>query len=98
MLHHLQPTAKRLALGECLRVLRAGGSLHIADWGPARDPLMRLAFLGIQLLDGFECTREHASGALPGLITDAGFAEVRVRDRLRTCWGSLELLSALRPA
>jgi SAM-dependent methyltransferase len=98
MLHHLQPAAKRVALGECLRVLSPGGRLHIADWGPARDPLMRLAFLGIQLLDGFGCTREHARGALPGMIAEAGFSEVRVRDRLRTCWGSLELISAQRAA
>jgi SAM-dependent methyltransferase len=98
MLHHLQPAAKRLALSECLRVLKPGGWLHVADWGSAQDPIMRVAFLGVQLLDGFACTREHARGALPGLIADAGFAEVRVRDRLRTCWGSLGLISAQRPA
>jgi hypothetical protein len=34
---------------------------------------------------------------VPGLLADAGFAAVAVHDRLRTGWGSLELLSALRP-
>ncbi len=97
MFHHLEPAAKRRALGECLRVLGPEGRLHVADWGAPQDPIMRLAFLGIQLLDGFSCTGPHARGELPGVIADAGFAEVRVRERLRTCWGSLELISARRP-
>jgi SAM-dependent methyltransferase len=98
MLHHLELEDKRLALGECLRALTPGGSLHIADWGAPSDPLMQIAFTGLRLLDGFSRTREHARGELPSLIAAAGFAEVGVRDRLRTCWGSLELISALRPA
>jgi hypothetical protein len=34
---------------------------------------------------------------LPGFVEGAGFAAVVRRDRLRTAWGSLELLSATRP-
>ena len=41
--------------------------------------------------------REHLEGAVPVLLADAGFVAVAVHDRLRTAWGSLELLSALRP-
>jgi ubiquinone/menaquinone biosynthesis C-methylase UbiE len=96
MLHHLQNTAKLAAL----RVLVPGGYLQIADWGAASDPLMWLAFCAIRLLDGFACTSTHAAGALPRLIAAAGFADVRNSGRLRTCWGSLQLISALaaRPA
>ena len=32
MLHHLQPDAKQLAIQEAYRVLKPGGSLHIADF------------------------------------------------------------------
>jgi len=97
LLHHLEPAVKRQALSECLRVLAPAGSLHIADWGAPHDPVMRFAFFGIQLLDGFSPTRDHVRGALPELIEQAGFAQVRVRERLRTCWGSLDLISATRP-
>lgn len=94
MLHHLHSTAKLAALRECQRVLVGGGYLHLADWGRASDPLMWLAFWAIRLLDGFARTREHAAGALPKLIRSAGFVDVRGVTRLRTCWGTLQLISA----
>ena len=53
LLHHLSPAAKRAALAEAARVLKPGGSLHVADWGRPHDPLMRAAFFGLQLVDGF---------------------------------------------
>jgi ubiquinone/menaquinone biosynthesis C-methylase UbiE len=98
LLHHLAPTAKRQALLEALRVLRAGGRLHIADWGRPQGPLMRVAFLlSVQLVDGLEGTRDHAAGLVPQLVADAGFQGVARRDRLRTAWGMLELLAAGKP-
>jgi ubiquinone/menaquinone biosynthesis C-methylase UbiE len=97
VLHHLDAGAKRAALAEARRVLRPGGRLHIADWGRAHDPLMRAAFFTLQLIDGFPGTADHAAGRLPGFIEAAGFGTVERHDRLRTAWGSLELLSAARP-
>jgi ubiquinone/menaquinone biosynthesis C-methylase UbiE len=97
VLHHLDPAGKRAALAEARRVLRPGGRLHVADWGPAQDPLMRTTFFALQLIDGFDGTRDHAAGRLPGYVEGAGFASLERRGRLRTAWGSLELLSATRP-
>jgi ubiquinone/menaquinone biosynthesis C-methylase UbiE len=96
VLHHLDAPAKGAALAEAHRVLRAGGRIHIADWGRAQDPLMRSTFFALQLIDGFDGTRDHVAGRLPGFIEAAGFVELQRHDRLRTAWGSLELLSAVR--
>jgi SAM-dependent methyltransferase len=98
LLHHLDAGAKRAALSEAVRVLRRGGRLHVADWGRPRDPLMRGAAWALERLDGPEGLRPHLEGAVPALLADAGFVAVAVHDRLRTTWGSLELLSALRPS
>lgn len=94
VLHHLSPDAKQRALAEVARVLRPGGRLHIADWGRPATPLLRAAFFILQLVDGFEGTRDHAAGRVPDLIRAAGFAEVQRYRRLRTVWGSLDLLEA----
>lgn len=95
LLHHLAPVAKLAALVEARRVLRPNGRLVIADWGRPHDPLTRLGFLALQLLDGFENTRDHAAGRLPSMIEQAGFSSVTVRQRWRTVWGSLDLISCL---
>ena len=94
LLHHLQPEVKRATLAEARRVLRPGGRLHVADWGKAQDPVMRTLFAGLQVLDGFSNTADHPAGRIPAMIEEAGFGAVQRGDRLRTIWGSFELLSA----
>ncbi len=96
LLHHLDGAAKQAALAECRRALRPQGRLHVADWGKPQDPLMRAGMFTLSVIDGFDGIRDHAAGRLPGMIEAAGFAEVERHDRLRTAWGSLELLSAER--
>jgi hypothetical protein len=94
LLHHLQPAAKHAALADARRVLGPGGMLHVADWGRPHDPLMRAAFGVLQMIDGVPNTRDHAAGRLPALIAAAGFTDIATYARLRTAFGSLELLSA----
>lgn len=94
VLHHLAPATKAAALAEMHRVLRPGGSLLVADWGAPHDPLMRVAFLGLQLLDGRANTEDHARGRVPGMIGEAGFTDVERIHRLRTVGGTFEILRA----
>lgn len=59
--------------------------------------LMRLLFrLTVQRLDGVEDAQPNADGVLPGLIEDAGFTEVRERDRVHTATGTIAIFTALR--
>jgi len=96
VLHHLDVDQKRAALAEAHRVLKERGRLHVADWGRAQDLLMRSTFFALQLFDGFAGTRDHVAGRLPEFIEGAGFSDLHRHDQLRTAWGSLELLSAVR--
>jgi len=96
VLHHLDWATKQHALVEIARVLRPGGRLHIADWGRPATPLLRASFFVLQILDGFDGTRDHAAGRIPELVRASGFSEVGVYARRRTAWGTLELLEARR--
>jgi ubiquinone/menaquinone biosynthesis C-methylase UbiE len=98
VLHHLLPDDKRAALAEAARVLRPGGRLHVADWGRPHGPLLSGAFFVAQAIDGFDRTRDHRAGRLPRFIEEAGFGPVETYGRLRTGFGSLDLLTAARPA
>lgn len=94
VLHHLLPDQKREALAEIRRVLKPGGSFHLADWGPPHDPLMSAALYVTQAIDGFERTAEHRAGRLPALLREAGFSEPERYERLRTAGGSLDIFAA----
>jgi SAM-dependent methyltransferase len=97
VLHHLPDPAKLATLEEARRLLRPDGRVHVADWGPPGDPLMRLAFAGLQRVDGKANTESMGAGKLPEFLTEAGFAGFVRHDRLRTAAGLLELCAATAP-
>lgn len=93
--HHLTPGAKRRTATEIVRVLKPGGRLLVADWGPPQDLPMRIAFVAVRALDGFELTRENAEGALPSIFAEAGLEDVEEVGQLRTATGTMVLHRAI---
>jgi SAM-dependent methyltransferase len=96
--HHLTWEAKLRTAREVFRVTKAGGELHVADWGRPQGPLMRGLFVGIQLLDGFDNTRDNVAGRLVPLFEQAGFVEVAATRAFNTMFGTLALYRATKPA
>lgn len=95
--HHLTRENKIRTLKEVFRVLIPNGELHIADWGKAQNALMRMAFLPVQMLDGFRTTADNVKGLLPGLLSTAGFDDIQQTVHYSTLLGTLTLLQARKP-
>lgn len=95
--HHLKRAEKEASAREIARVLRPGGELHMADWGPPSDPLMWLAFGAVRLGDGLEPTWDNAVGALPQILEGAELQGALETERLRTLFGTLALYRARKP-
>jgi ubiquinone/menaquinone biosynthesis C-methylase UbiE len=96
--HHLRTEDKRQTLKEVNRVLKPGGELHVADWGKPTGMLMRLAFLPIQALDGFEVTEDSVAGRLPKQMLEAGLREAHEKRIFSTPMGTISLYRAVKPA
>jgi len=98
LVFHQTPMAeKRAGFQAMFRALRAGGEMHVADYGLQRTPLMRVLFRQVQRLDGFENTEPNAKGVLPELMRDAGFVDVAESLVVETPTGSISLYSARKP-
>ena len=86
--HHLTPGNKRKTLLEIRRVLKPGGTLHVADWGKPANLLMKIASLPVERLDG-ETTKDSYEGKLPGMMEETGFAGVAEFAAFSTVFGTL---------
>lgn len=98
LFHYLTRENKVRTLREALQVLRRVGELHVADWGKAQNKLMRMAFLLVQMLDGFKTTTDNVKGLLPHLFRAAGFKDAQELARHMTIVGTLSLYRARKPA
>ena len=94
--HHLTIENKLITFREIYRVLKTGGQCHIADWGKPANPLMRLLFYQIQLLDGFTTTRDNVEGRIPSLMQAAHFSDVREVAQFSTMFGTMTLYNACK--
>jgi len=96
--HHLPSELKLEAMREVLRVLRPGGEFHVADWGKPTSRAMRLAFVGVQILDGFAKTTDNLRDLLPNFLRLAGFENVETTNCYSTMLGTLSLYRARKPS
>ena len=96
--HHLSWNDKVRTAREAHRVLRPGGELHVADWGSAKGRASRAAFLLVQLLDGFENTRDNVEGRLPEVFERAGFVRVAQSRAFATPLGTMALYRSAKRA
>jgi len=92
--HHLTREVKIATLREARRVLAPKGSLHVADWGKPSNALMRALFFMVQLLDGFETTRDSVIGALPELLSAGGYDRVEDTAKFDAPLGTMRLFRA----
>jgi ubiquinone/menaquinone biosynthesis C-methylase UbiE len=93
--HHLPSSEKRSTLREAYRVLAPGGRLHVADWGKP-NPMLRTMFYAVQILDGFENTRDHVEGRLGAFFEEAGFQELTMPAEIHTPLGVIALYGAVK--
>ena len=95
--HHLSTRTKRKVLAEAARVLHPGGRLLVADWGKADSISSAAGFLLVRLLDGFDNTRDSASGAMPELMAQCGFRRpTELQPALATPLGVIRIWEAHR--
>ena len=59
---------------------------------------MRLAFIGVQLLDGFASTTDNVRGLVPDLLGIAGFEKVETTNCFATLLGTVSLYRAGKPS
>jgi len=80
---------KQLAMRETYRVLRGGGELHLADFGPPHTFWGRLL---APRMRRFERISDNLDGLLPAMFREAGFEKVDETARFATILGTISIL------
>ncbi|MFI5320545.1 MAG: class I SAM-dependent methyltransferase [Myxococcota bacterium] len=94
VLHHLTTETKRAALAAMCAWLRPAGELHVLDFGPNDNALLKLVSRGIGWIDGETRVRDNWEGRLPSLMREAGFARADELGRAFTPFGSVSFYKA----
>ncbi len=93
-MHHLTTPDKQRAVDEVYRVLRSGGEWHVLDFGRPHDGYCLLVSY---LLRWAEELMDNILGLLPRIFHDAGFVDVKERERRATVFGTVSLYGSRKP-
>lgn len=96
LFHHLTTEQKLRALTHTRNLLRAGGEMHVADWGKPANQMMRILFYPVQILDGYTNTSDNVQGRLPEYMREVGFSDVTETHREGTLLGTLSFYRGVR--
>ena len=95
-LHPLPQNEKLALLKEMRRVLRHGGTLHLADFDQPQRPLEIHALRGTGYLFGAGTAKSHHDGTWLNLIKQAGFVGVRRVTTFSDIVGRIAIVRARR--
>jgi SAM-dependent methyltransferase len=90
----LDSEQKRLAIREAHRVLKQRGEIHIVDFGP---PHTRWGRWVAPKVRRFEPVAGNLDGVLTVLHREAGFEQVTEGERFATLFGTIMILSGIKP-
>lgn len=96
-LHPLPQNKKLALLNEMRRVLRRGGTLHLAEFDQPRKSLEIHALRGTGYLFGAGTAKSHHDGTWVNLIKQAGFVGVRRVETFSEIVGRVAIVRARRP-
>lgn len=96
MFHHLTDKDKSITLKEIYRVIKPGGELHFADWGKPSSIWIRMRFLIVQLIDGFNTTKASLTDFVYNEMLHTGFSVLET-GRVKALVGEIVLLKATKP-
>ena len=98
ILHSLRPFEKLALLKEVSRVLRRGGTLHIANFDAPQTSREQAVLKLAHYLFGEAAVRTHTDGTWVKMLQEAGFAGVRRVASYSTVLGRVALVRARRHA